>query len=232
MYVIPSHQRLQKLSALCESMSDNDRQQPVMVVVCDQDPTYQDYYKVTWPDSWRIKTAYGEYSYCGEKMNWALEHLPEAKFYGHLCDDVLLTGQDTLGELAEKAGDYYMAYPCDGIYNTDLICFPVTGGKLIREVGWWAHPKFKHNCLDSVLTDIGKGCKIERPCMHLRYIVKHPLLGTAEWDETYRRVEPINQQAGYIYDTLWRDSQERRDLMTRLNQFLDDHGVERAERVF
>lgn len=229
MYVIPSHGRSLKLQQLCESMSDNDRKQPVMVVVCDQDPTYEDYYKVRWPESWRIKTAYGEYSYCGEKMNWALERLPRAKYYGHLCDDVLLTGKDTLGELAEAAGDWYMAYPDDGLYrNADLVCFPVTGGKLIREMGFWAHPWFKHNCLDSVLTDVGKTLKVLKPMLHLHYVVKHPFFGTAEMDETYARVETINRKAGFIYDTQWHPGPERKELMARLNKVLNENEVARA----
>jgi hypothetical protein len=228
MYVIPSHGRLKKLKELCESMSASDRAQPVLVVVCDQDPTHPDYFKETWPESWRLRVAYGEYSYCGEKMNWALKNYPNLRFYGHLCDDVLLTGKDTLAELSEAAGDWYMSYPCDGIYNTDLICFPVTGGNLIREIGWWAHPMFKHNCLDSVLTDIAKTLRIEKPMMHLRYIVKHPLLGTAEWDDTYRRVEPINREAGHLFDTKWRDSEERRALMVRLGNVLDSAEVARV----
>jgi len=199
-----------------------------MVVVCDQDPTYVDYFKEIWPDSWRIKVAYGDFTYCGEKMNWALEALPEAKFYGHLCDDVLLQGKDVLAELVEAAGDWYMAYPNDGIYNTDLACFPVSGGKLIREIGWWAHPMFKHNCLDSVLDDLGRTLKIHKPMMHLRYIVKHPLLNTAEWDDTYRRVEKINSEAGYLYDTQWKDSAARNELLARLNSALARNEVTRV----
>lgn len=173
--------------------------------------------------------AHGEFTYCGEKMNWALEQLPEAKFYGHLCDDVLLTGKDTLAELVEAAGDWHVSYPNDGIYNTDLICFPVMGGKLVREIGWWAHPLFKHNCLDSVISDLAKTLKIEKPLMHLRYIIKHPLLGTAEWDDTYRRVEPINREAGYLFDTRWRDGLERKELLAKLERVLNENEVERAQ---
>lgn len=211
-------------------MSEGDRAQPIAIVICDQDPTYLEYLRVTFPPSWLLMIAPGEYTYCGEKMNWALEQFPGARFYGHLCDDVLLEGKDVLGELAEAAGDWYMAYPNDGIYNTDLACFPVSGGKLIREIGWWAHPMFKHNCLDSVLDDIGRTLKIHKPRMDLRYVVKHPLLGTAEWDDTYRRVEKINGEAGYLFDTRWRDGLERRELLAKLNKVLGEQGVERVER--
>ena len=228
MYVIPSHKRLKKLLELCESMSENDRAQPILVVVCNRDETFREYLRATFPPSWAISVAEGDFTYCGEKMNWALEHFPKCKFYGHLCDDVLLQGKDVLGALAEDAGDWYMAYPNDGIYNTDLACFPVSGGKLIRAMGFWAHPMFKHNCLDSVLDDIGRTLKIHKPRMDLRYIIKHPLLNTAEWDETYRRVEPINREAGHLYDTKWRDSAERSELMARLNKILDENEVARV----
>lgn len=221
MFVIPSHGRLKKLKELAASFGPEDLKQPVMVVVCDQDPTHTDYFKETWPDSWRLKVAYGEYSYCGEKMNWAYERLPEAKFYGHLCDDVLIETQDRLAELVESAGDYAISYPNDGIYHGDLACFPVVGGKLCRMWGWWAHPMFKHNCLDSVIDDIGRTLGVLKFHKDIRYKVLHPLLNTAPWDDTYRRVEEINQKAGWLFDTQWRDSQQRRELMARLKRELE-----------
>jgi hypothetical protein len=189
-----------------------------MVVVCDMDPSHVDYYKETWPDTWRLKTAYGEYSYCGEKMNWAYERLPNAKFYGHLCDDITIETQDKLAELVESAGDWNIAYPNDGIYNGDLACFPVVGGKLARTWGFWAHPMFKHNCLDSVIDDIGRELGCLKFHKDIRFKVLHPYFGTAEWDDTYKRVMDINSKAGYLFDTQWRDSEARKMFMARVKR--------------
>ena len=223
MFVIPSHNRLNKLKQLVDSFGVEDLRLPVMVVVCDRDPSHQEYLKVKWPRSWQVHVAEGEYTYCGEKMNWAFERLPDAKFYGHLCDDVLIGTQNKLHELVEDAGDWYIAYPNDGKYHGDLTCFPVSGGKLTRLWGWWAHPLFKHNCLDSVIDDIGRTLGLLKYRKDIEYVVKHPLFGDAEWDDTYRRVEGINREAGWLYDTKWRDTPERKAFMDRLKRELAEH---------
>ena len=227
MFVIPSHNRLKKLRQLLESFGHEDLKVPVMVVVCNKDPSYPEYFKATWPRSWQIHLAEGDYTYCGEKMNWAYQRLPEARYYGHLCDDVLIETQNRLQDLVDAAQDWFIAYPNDGIYHGDLACFPVTGGKLVRAWGWWAHPLFKHNCLDSVIDDIGRTLGLLRFFKDIRYIVKHPVLGTAEWDDTYRRVEKINQEAGHLYDTKWRDSEDRRVFLARVKRAVEE-GLEVA----
>lgn len=218
MFVIPSRDRVKKLRELAASFGQQDLKQPVMVVVCSRDPNWEDYFDERWPERWQVHVAEGDFTYCGEKMNWAYARLPDAKFYGHLCDDVLIGTQDKLAELVEVAGDWNIAYPNDGVYHGDLTCFPVSGGKLTRLWGWWAHPWFKHNCLDSVIDDIGRTLGVLKYCKDVKFVCKHPLFGNAEWDETYRRVEPINREAGVIFDTKWKDSQERREFMDRIKR--------------
>lgn len=227
MFVIPSHGRLKKLRELLDSFGTEDLRLPVMVVVCDRDPSYPDYLKATWPRSWQVHVANGDYTYCGEKMNWAFKRLPDARYYGHLCDDVLIETQNKLQTLVEAAQDWWIAYPNDGLYHGDLTCFPVCGGKLVRTWGWWAHPMFKHNCLDSVIDDIGRTLGLLRYFKEIRYIVKHPMLNTAPWDDTYRRVEEINRQAGYLYDTKWKDTPERAAFLKNVKRQVEE-GLELA----
>lgn len=221
MWVIPSHGRPHKLAELAASFGPKDLEQPVMVVLSKADSLYQEYFKREWPKTWDFRVLDENQSYCGEKMNAALGWLPKAKFYGHLCDDVLIETPDRLQELVEAAGDWKISCPNDGIYHGDLFCFPVMGGKLVREIGWWAHPLFKHNCLDSVIDDIAKTLNIGVFFKDIRYIVKHPQLGTAPSDATYERVEEINRQAGNLYDTKWRDSPDRLQLLARLKRVLE-----------
>lgn len=222
MFVIPSRQRVKKLRELAASFGVEDRRLPVMVVLCDRDPGWEDYFDETWPPNWQLHLAEGDYTYCGEKMNWAFKRLPDAKYYGHLCDDVLIGTPDKLHELVEAAGDWNIAYPNDGVYHGDLTCFPVSGGKLTRVWGWWAHPMFKHNCLDSVIDDLGRELGVLKYLKDVRYVCKHPLFGDAEWDETYRRVEPINREAGFLFDTKWRDSPERKELIVKCKRALEE----------
>ena len=226
MFVIPSRNRVKKLRELAASFGTEDLKLPVMVVVCSRDPGWEEYFDQTWPAKWQVHLAEGDFTYCGEKMNWALARLPEAKYYGHLCDDVTIGTPDKLRELVEAAGEWHIAYPNDGVYHGDLACFPVCGGKLVRTWGWWAHPWFKHNCLDSVMDDLGRALGVLHYLKEVRYVVKHPVLGTGEWDDTYRRVEEINRQAGVIFDTKWRDSEERREVIERCKKAMQLDNVE------
>lgn len=213
MWVIPSHARAEKLKQLCDSFGEQDLKQPVLVVLSEADEKRLEYAKILWPETWTFVTADKNYSYCGEKMNFAFKMLPDSKFYGHLCDDVLIGTKNRLHELVEDAGDWYISYPNDGVYHGDLACFPVCGGNLVRTWGWWAHPWFKHNCLDSVIDDIGRSLGILKYRSDIRYNLTHPIWGTADWDETYLRVQEINLEAGYIFDTRWRGSKHRAEVL-------------------
>lgn len=223
MWVIPSHGRVRKLGELIESMGEQDRAEPFTVVVCTMDPALPEYERMTLPSGWVLLIADGEYSYCGEKMNYAFERLPQAPFYGHLCDDVLMAEPDRLPELRAAAGEWYMSYPDDGLHRNSLVCFPCTGGELLRTVGWWAHPALKHNCLDSVLDDIGRSSKLLKPRMDIRFVVKHPSFGTAPMDDTYRRVEEINLNAGDVYHKEWHSSPMRPQILERVRKGFEQY---------
>lgn len=230
MWVIPSHGRVKRLGELIESMGPLDRKEPFAVVVCDQDPAVYEYQVMTLPEGWILEVAKGEYTYCGEKMNYALARWPQAKFYGHLCDDVLMAEPDRLPELSHDAGDWYMSFPNDGIYDGRLVCFPCSGGELIRAMGFWAHPDLKHNCLDSVLDDVARSCELLKPRLDIRFIVKHPFFNTAPTDATYERVHDINVEAGHIYHQKWAGTKFRDEVLARVQQGYDayrrQHGIE------
>jgi hypothetical protein len=217
MWVIPSHGRVKRLKELIESMGPLDRQEPFAVVTCDMDPAVYEYEAMTLPEGWKLVMAQGEYSYCGEKMNFALQHFPDAKFYGHICDDVLIGTPDKLPELSHDAGDWHMSFPDDGIYSGRLICFPCSGGELIRAMGFWAHPDLKHNCLDSVLDDVGRTCGLLKPRLDIRYIIKHPFFNTCPNDATYERVHDINLEAGKIFHEKWAGTKFRDEVLARVN---------------
>lgn len=216
MWVIPSHGRVKKLGQLIESMGPLDRKEPFAVVVCDMDPAVPEYESMTLPDGWILEVARGEYSYCGEKMNYAFARWPQAKFYGHICDDVLIGTPDKLPELSHDAGDWYMSFPDDGVHTGKLVCFPCSGGELIRTIGFWAHPAFKHNCIDSVLDDIARHCELLKPRLDIRFIVKHPFFNTAPTDPTYERVHDINVAAGDLYHKVWSGTKARDEVILRV----------------
>jgi len=221
MWVVPSHGRPKLLKRLADSFGSEDLKQPLVVVLCDKDPLWPEYLKEKWPASWDFAVARGEYTYCGEKMNFALEKYPQAKFYGHLCDDVWIQTKDMLSELAEKAGDWNISFPSDGIYDEqppeNLVCFPCMGGKLVRAIGWWAFPELKHNCIDSVITDIGAKLGLLVNCRHLRLSMLSPADRVNHWDDTYKRVELINLEAGQIYHSSW-EKNEREATLARVRE--------------
>jgi len=226
MFVIPSRNRVEKLKLLAESMGEDDRKLPTMVVLCTMDPQWEDYFRFTWPIGWQIHVAEGDYTYCGEKMNWAYHRLPNARYYGHICDDVQVDTPNKMRELTEVAGDWNVAVPNDQRYSGGLACFPVSGGKLTRLWGWWAHPQFKHNCLDSIIDDIARATGAFIYCEDIKYKLTHPLFGDAEWDDTYTRVIPVNQEAGNLYHAIWEGSAERQELVDRCRQARSENGCE------
>ena len=195
------------------------------VILCDRDPKVSEYMRLDLPRDWNLVVASGEYTYCGEKMNFALEKFSNAKFYGHLCDDVEIGTKDMLPQLSQAAGDWYVSYPGDGIYDQQgeeaLICFPCMGGKLVRTIGWWAHPELKHNCIDSVITDIARTMKLEVNMRHLMLKMTHPVNRAAEWDDTYARVEKINVEAGGIYHKVWDNTPARREVLNRIKTAME-----------
>ena len=221
MWVIPSHNRIKRLGELIESMGPLDRKQPIAVVICSRDEAFDDYFKMKLPSGWILMVADGDYTYCGEKMNFALEHLPDARFYGHITDDILMNEPDRLSELSEAAGDWKVSFPDDGAHAPRLICFGCCGGKLLRTIGWWAHPALKHNCIDSVIDDIAKHLNLAVPMMDIKFIVKHPCRGNAESDETYARVRDININAGHVYRECWINHPMREETFQRIREAME-----------
>jgi hypothetical protein len=211
---------------LADSFGPEDLKQPVAVILCDKDPAVLDYMQQAWPSTWFLGVASGEYTYCGEKMNWAFEKFPKAKFYGHLCDDVWISTPGMLAQLAESAGDWNISFPADGIYDEqppeNLVCFPCMGGKLVRSIGWWAFPELKHNCIDSVITDIGRslGLLVNRRDLRLGMLGPSERGQPANWDETYKRVETINLEAGNIFHTSW-EKNEREKTLARIRAAME-----------
>jgi len=226
MWVIPSRARPDWLARLCDSFGPEDLKEPVAVILCKEDPKWDEYYRRQWPETWSINLAPEGHTYCGEKMNWALAQFPKAKFYGHLCDDVWIKTKDMLPQLSAAAGDWKISYPGDGIYDDQgkeaIICFPCSGGKLIRALGWWAHPDLKHNCIDSVLTDIARmvpDCEVNM--RHLELGMVHPSVRKDTWDETYERVELINLEAGTIYHRVWDRQPAQKDALNRIREAME-----------
>lgn len=223
MWVVPSHGRPRLLKRLAESFKDSDLLQPVAVIVCDQDPTYVEYMRMALPPTWSLHLAQGDYSYCGQKMNYAFKIFPDAKFYGHLCDDVWIETPGMLRQLSDAAGDWKISFPADGIYDDqppeNLVCFPCMGGELVRALGWWAFPPLLHNCIDSVITDIGRSLNLLVNMRHLRL----GMLGPGEraqpqhWDDTYQRVEKINLDAGTVHALEW-EKKERAPTLERVRE--------------
>lgn len=222
MWVVPSHGRPKGLLRLAESFEGDDLQQPVAVMLSRVDDTLPEYFAEVWPDTWTFHVLNANQSYCGDKMNAALALYPHAKFYGHLCDDIWLKSKGQLQELVDAAGDWNVAYPSDPLYSgKDLICFPVMGGKLVQAVGWWAHPQLKHNCIDSVITDIADEFKCRQFLDHIHYDMHTIEARRANWDETYQRVELINLEAGGIYHRVWDRQPEQRKTYERIRQAME-----------
>lgn len=193
MWLLPSHKRPEKLMRFIRSMSLEDLQEPILLSLWENDPRLQEYMKLELPHTWAIRI--GPERWCGSKMNWAFNEFPDDNYYGLLTDDIELSTRGMLPYLRTLAMSEKFVWPDDGIWNGKLATHPVAPGDMIRAMGFWAHERFPHNHIDSVLFIIASELGILQYCPECQIKVTHPAFGTAELDETYLDAQAVNSQA-------------------------------------
>lgn len=210
MWILPTRDRCERLrNTFLPTYYEMCPDTPIFVVLCSDDPSWYDYYKYSWPKAWSFHLAPADHTYCTEKLNWAYRARPNEQFYGFLSDDFELRSPNMLDLLAESAGSWHVAWPDDGLYHDKLVTLWACGGDLVRVAGWFAYPALLHNCIDSVWWDIANSVGIARYHPELRMNPLHHTLKTAPLDDTYKRVEVINLEAGRIFHDVWEPSTER-----------------------
>lgn len=181
-----------KLMRFVDSMGDEDRKENVALVLWRNDPMLYHYSDVlnVIPRTWEVYI--GPERSCGAKLNAMFHTRPNEDFYGFLSDDVEIGTPNMLPILAREAVGGKFAWPNDGVHEIRMSSHPVAPGKLIRALGWWAHPEFPHNGLDLVLYRVANALDICAYMSDLRLIVRHPSLLNGEKDDTHIDAEPYN----------------------------------------
>lgn len=202
MWCLPTHKRPEKLQRFIDSLRGSDLNEPILLVLWKDDPRLADYNKMTLPKQWT--TFYGEQRLCRDKMNQAFAMWQHDSFYGLLTDDIELATPGMLKTLREAAESGKFVWPNDGYWFEKLATHPVAPGELIRALGFWAHPDFPHNGIDSVLYIVAQELGLAHYMPECQIKVTHPAFGTAPADETYAEARQLNEQFSFHYDLFLR----------------------------
>lgn len=95
------------------------------------------------------------------QMNWLLEEYPAERAYGWLADDFRAETKDWDKQLVDEAEPCFIAYGNDGWSSPSVKQRHITsafaiGGKIVRQVGWFAPPNLVQAGIDSAWNDLGR----------------------------------------------------------------------------
>lgn len=197
MWCLPTHKRPEKLMRLVRSLEGSDQGEHVIVLIWRHDPRMNDYAVVfrDLPRSWDVWLT--EERWCGEKLNLAFDRFPDETFYGLLTDDIQLRTPSMMARLAEEARAGRFAWPNDSVHGPRAATHPCAPGKLLRALGFWAHPQYPHNYLDTILYRVATAVGLTKYRSDLFLDTNHPdgNWRHPEWDETYADAVAENARA-------------------------------------
>ena len=134
------------------------------------------------PEGWNVRI--GPRAPLSVIYNRVFEEFPDLPWYGIFADDVTPETEGWDEKLIEAAGSDGMAYPDDGIGEPTHFCL---GGDLVREMGWLAYPGLNRLYIDTVWRDIAKSRGVLRYLPDVKVTHRHPSVGLALMDRTYRK---------------------------------------------
>jgi hypothetical protein len=158
------------------------------------------------PDAWDIYYPPQNLGLCGS-LNLFYRTFPDCDWYGIVCDDefVFTDGFDKI--LPEAAGRWKISHGNDGWKSQDRIhTYSVTGGSLIRAIGWWALPGLWHWYFDDVWEMLAADLNIRVWCQDVKTEHRHHMAGKAEFDATYKLGESRSVEDRHIFET-WKSTE-------------------------
>jgi hypothetical protein len=180
MWICPTLGRPGRLGNLASSWTEK---KPLLVVLTVDDPRYEEYVSRSWPASWQFLSV--KEKFLVPKLNLAFGSQPDADFYGFIADDVRIESPSVLTKLEALAEGWFLSYPNDTIHGKDLGTHFCVGGSLAREMGWMAHPSFRHYYIDNVWKGIGLANGIYRYAPDVIFHHEHPIKVPSMVDEIY-----------------------------------------------
>jgi hypothetical protein len=161
-----------------------------------------------------------------EVINGGVKEYPGFDYYSEINDDhVFITpGWDVkLIDTIERNGGFGFAWGRDGqTDNPNLPTAVVMSANMIKALGFFMPPIFKHTFCDNALKDIGNELKIMFYNREVLIEHRHCLFGKAEKDEHYQYVmsRESMQNGKRAYDT-WAAEQKAGDIERLKNAIKD-----------
>lgn len=186
--LVPSRGRPGAAHELVDSFFATDSgPDTVLRFICDaDDPTVKDYPALVW-----LADSKGMVSALNEGARLALQEYPEAKALAFMGDDhrpVTPEWDRLYLEALDAMGGTGLVYGNDLLQGARIPTQGLLSANIVRTLGWFAPPTFKHLFVDDAWLAIGQS--INRVTYLPEVIVEHlhPLGNKADWDEGYARV--------------------------------------------
>lgn len=148
MFLLTTRSRPHEVAGLLAAMRATG-DVPEVAVRVDGAP-WDGYPELDWPQHWDMVWA-GEHVELTAAINGLLARYPGRGFYAMFGDHFRPLTPGWSKALIEAAGDWFIAWPCDGdsSYRQPAGC-PTFGGRLVEAMGWIMLPGTVHCCTDRV----------------------------------------------------------------------------------
>lgn len=234
MWMCPTFQRPDRLKELAEAWKRTAAGEPLYVRIWTEDKYKDEYFAHTWPEEWVLYESDAEW--CGEAIQEFFTLYPGADSYGFIGDDVVPCTDGWVKELESAAGAWFVAYPNDTIQRHGLCTHAVIGGELLRTLGWWVPPGFKHHYLDQVWMNVGGNCGLLRYCPQVTFYHKHPVVKRVKTDAVYAKADAIFMEGAerwddYTKNELKRDVTKVRKALSEHFEFKDLKGLQKCHSI-
>jgi hypothetical protein len=205
MWICPSKGRPERLKEFSKSWPANV---PVKVILAEDDSRLVSYPTIPWPDTWTFDVC--PLRGVGPTLEWVFQKYPQESFYGLLGDDVVLEHGHP-DSLVALAGEWFLAFPDDGVQGHRLATHPVLGGKLVRAVGRLAPEVFYHSYIDTYWDCLARSTSMLRYNPQVRYEHRHPVKYPELMDDTYRESMSAIDSDADAWRRLVQDNRLQRD---------------------
>lgn len=188
MWVIPSRSRPENIKRMLPLV------RRAILMIDEDDPLLGGYFDLDLPSSWQVRV--GPRDALSAIYNRVYEEFPLLPWYGIFADDVEPLTPNWDVQMVKAAGSDGLSYGDDGIGAPTHFCL---GGDLVRAMGWLAYPGLERLYIDSVWADIARQKGVLRYLPDVRVLHRHPSVGLALMDTTYRKARKEEDRALYQY---------------------------------
>lgn len=217
MWFLPSYGRPNAIDKLMAAPGGLPPHEKIVAIYTADDPCLPEYL-ARWPFNHEIAPAG---SRLGDIMRLIVERFPMEECYGILNDDHEPITPFWWKDMAEAAGDRYIAIcmsPPRGLSCIGGI--QMIGGGLVRAMGCLSPACLNHNYTDNFIDTIGRDFDLVRPLPEVLVLHHHPELDpSVPTDATYARGS-ADRQADADAFRAWLTSDDRREMANRIAALL------------